>query len=153
MKLKMLLLSSLAVATTSLAAPVFASPDKPVIALSNAYYGNTWRHQMVEAFEASAKEAKADPLSACSICPKPHRPAPILGVACKQPSDSVGRGAPAEVKVVVRDIANVVGFLLKPAKQEVIDVEEVIPKIRPGEWPSEGNFCRAVGIGYLPGRI
>ena len=36
-----------------------ASPDKPVIALSNAYYGNTWRHQMVEAFEASAKEAKA----------------------------------------------------------------------------------------------
>jgi ribose transport system substrate-binding protein len=36
-----------------------ASADKPVIALSNAYYGNTWRHQMVEAFEASAKEAKA----------------------------------------------------------------------------------------------
>jgi ribose transport system substrate-binding protein len=40
-------------------APADASPDKPVIALSNAYYGNTWRHQMVEAFEASAKEAKA----------------------------------------------------------------------------------------------
>jgi ribose transport system substrate-binding protein len=39
--------------------PADASPDKPVIALSNAYYGNTWRHQMVEAFEASAKEAKA----------------------------------------------------------------------------------------------
>ena len=37
-----------------------ASADKPVIALSNAYYGNTWRHQMVEAFEASAKQAKAD---------------------------------------------------------------------------------------------
>ena len=36
-----------------------ASPDKPVIALSNACFGNTWRHQMVEAFEASAKEAKA----------------------------------------------------------------------------------------------
>ncbi len=36
-----------------------ASADKPVIALANAYYGNTWRHQMVEAFEASAKEAKA----------------------------------------------------------------------------------------------
>src|SRR5215510_15064066 len=34
--------------------------DKPVIALSNAYYGNTWRHQMVEAFEAAAKQAKAD---------------------------------------------------------------------------------------------
>src|ERR1700685_4098325 len=39
------------------AAPAAASPDKPVIALANAYYGNTWRHQMVEAFEASAKEA------------------------------------------------------------------------------------------------
>jgi ribose transport system substrate-binding protein len=36
-----------------------ASSDKPVIALSNAYYGNTWRHQMVDAFEASAKEAQA----------------------------------------------------------------------------------------------
>jgi ribose transport system substrate-binding protein len=41
------------------ATPASASPDKPIIALSNAYYGNTWRHQMVEAFEASAKEAKA----------------------------------------------------------------------------------------------
>jgi ribose transport system substrate-binding protein len=41
------------------AAPASASADKPVIALSNAYYGNTWRHQMVDAFEASAKEAKA----------------------------------------------------------------------------------------------
>ena len=43
----------------ALPTPTSASPDKPVIALSNAYYGNTWRHQMVEAFEASAKEAKA----------------------------------------------------------------------------------------------
>jgi ribose transport system substrate-binding protein len=41
------------------ALPAMASSDKPVIALTNAYYGNTWRHQMVEAFEASAKEAKA----------------------------------------------------------------------------------------------
>lgn len=31
----------------------------PVIALSNAYYGNTWRHQMVEAFTAVAEQAKA----------------------------------------------------------------------------------------------
>lgn len=46
----------LAAALTTAAA---ASPEKPVIARSNAYYGNTWRHQMVEAFEASAKEAKA----------------------------------------------------------------------------------------------
>ena len=29
-----------------------------VIALSNAYYGNTWRHQMVEAFGAAAAAAK-----------------------------------------------------------------------------------------------
>src|SRR5271156_413583 len=43
----------------AVAAPAAASADKPVIALSNAYYGNTWRHQMVDAFEASAKEAKA----------------------------------------------------------------------------------------------
>jgi len=42
------------------AAPALASADKPVIALSNAFYGNIWRHQMVEAFEASAKQAKAD---------------------------------------------------------------------------------------------
>jgi ribose transport system substrate-binding protein len=46
--------STLAVIPTSAS----ASADKPVVALSNAYYGNTWRHQMVEAFEASAKEAK-----------------------------------------------------------------------------------------------
>jgi len=34
----------------------------PVIALSNAYYGNTWRHQMVEAFGASAAQAKKEGL-------------------------------------------------------------------------------------------
>jgi ribose transport system substrate-binding protein len=41
-------------------APAQASAEKPVIALSNAYYGNIWRHQMVDAFEAAAKQAKAD---------------------------------------------------------------------------------------------
>lgn len=35
-----------------------ASAKPPVIALSNAYYGNTWRHQMVEAFQAAADDAK-----------------------------------------------------------------------------------------------
>ncbi|MEJ8473805.1 ABC transporter substrate-binding protein [Roseibium sp. H3510] len=44
------------------AGPVAAASDKPVIALSNAYYGNTWRHQMVEAFEDAAKQAKSDGL-------------------------------------------------------------------------------------------
>jgi ribose transport system substrate-binding protein len=49
------------VAAVALAAlPAWASADKPVIALSNAYYGNTWRHQMVEAFETAAKQAKAE---------------------------------------------------------------------------------------------
>lgn len=42
------------------AAPALASADRPVIALTNAYYGNIWRHQMVDAFEAAAKQAKAD---------------------------------------------------------------------------------------------
>lgn len=51
-------LASAALASVSVL-PAMASPDAPVIALANAYYGNTWRHQMVEAFEASAKEAKA----------------------------------------------------------------------------------------------
>jgi ribose transport system substrate-binding protein len=37
-----------------------ASPNKPVIALSNAYCGNAWRHQMAQAFEEAAKRAKAD---------------------------------------------------------------------------------------------
>lgn len=36
-----------------------AAEPAPVIALSNAYYGNTWRHQMVEAFQAAAEQAKA----------------------------------------------------------------------------------------------
>ena len=54
-------LVALAAAAMALAAlPALASSDKPVIALSNAYYGNTWRHQMVEAFEAAAKQAKAE---------------------------------------------------------------------------------------------
>ena len=51
--------AALALATVA-TAPAFASKDKPVIALSNAYYGNTWRHQMVTAFETAAKQAKAD---------------------------------------------------------------------------------------------
>ena len=38
--------------------PLPARAAAPVIALSNAYYGNTWRHQMVEAFQAAAMQAK-----------------------------------------------------------------------------------------------
>jgi ribose transport system substrate-binding protein len=61
MKLKTLAASAvaLAAAVAVTAAPAMASPDKPVIALSNSYYGNIWRHQMVEAFEAAAQQAKS----------------------------------------------------------------------------------------------
>ncbi|QCP50318.1 substrate-binding domain-containing protein [Trinickia violacea] len=57
MKLKTL---AAALGALSLAQAAFASADKPVIALANAYYGNTWRHQMVDSFDAAAKQAKAD---------------------------------------------------------------------------------------------
>ncbi len=43
------------------AAPAFAQ-DKPVIALSNSFYGNDWRRQMVDAFTEAAESAKADGL-------------------------------------------------------------------------------------------
>jgi ribose transport system substrate-binding protein len=33
--------------------------DKPVIALANSYYGNSWRHQMVTTFETAATDAKS----------------------------------------------------------------------------------------------
>lgn len=42
------------------ATPAFASSDKPVIALANSYYGNTWRQQMVEAFKTAAEKAKKE---------------------------------------------------------------------------------------------
>ena len=38
--------------------PTAGEARAPVIALSNAYYGNIFRHQMVESFSAAAKEAK-----------------------------------------------------------------------------------------------
>jgi ribose transport system substrate-binding protein len=62
MRLKTLVASSLGLLAgiAVSAAPALASSDKPVIALSNAFYGNIWRHQMVEAFEAAAKQAKAN---------------------------------------------------------------------------------------------
>ncbi|HYE83768.1 MAG TPA: ABC transporter substrate-binding protein [Clostridia bacterium] len=42
---------------TEQAAPA-QNEEKPVIALSNSYYGNIWRKQMVDTFETAAKEAK-----------------------------------------------------------------------------------------------
>ena len=39
-----------------------AAQDLPVIALSNSFYGNTWRRQMVDAFTEQAEAAKAEGL-------------------------------------------------------------------------------------------
>ena len=40
---------------------VYAEPNKKlVIALSNSYFGNTWRRQMVDAFKEAAEQAKKD---------------------------------------------------------------------------------------------
>ena len=49
---------------TTDATPKTTEVKKPVIALSNSYYGNIWRKQMVEEFEKVAKQAKADGLIA-----------------------------------------------------------------------------------------
>ncbi len=64
MKLRIAAAISSAALLAAASMPAYATPDAPVIALSNAYYGNTWRHQMVEAFESAAKTAKADGLIA-----------------------------------------------------------------------------------------
>jgi len=52
--------AAMTVATFGAPEMAAASPDKPVIALSNSYYGNTWRRQMVDAFTAEAEKAKAE---------------------------------------------------------------------------------------------
>lgn len=60
---KKLLLASAAVVASLSAGIGTASaldPEKPVIALSNSFYGNTWRRQMVDAFTAEAEKAKKD---------------------------------------------------------------------------------------------
>ncbi len=61
----LLLLTAAAVAALPLAGPSPATAqDKPVIALSNSFYGNTWRRQMVDAFTEQAEAAKAEGLIA-----------------------------------------------------------------------------------------
>lgn len=39
-----------------------ARAEGPVVALSNSFYGNIWRHQMVDAFVAAAEKAKSEGL-------------------------------------------------------------------------------------------
>ena len=48
MTVKTFVLSCACAVAALSAVPTLVSSDKPVIALSNAYYGNTWRHQMVD---------------------------------------------------------------------------------------------------------
>lgn len=59
--MKFLDTTRIAVAATlglgALATPA-AAQDKPVIALSNSFYGNDWRRQMVDAFTEAAEAAK-----------------------------------------------------------------------------------------------
>lgn len=49
-------------AAIALLAPASAVAKPPFIAVSNAYYGNNWRHQMVDAFRKTADQAKKDGL-------------------------------------------------------------------------------------------
>ena len=56
-KLVVSLLVALAVAPFS---PLAAEGKKPVIALSNSFYGNSWRKQMVDSMQEAAKDAKAN---------------------------------------------------------------------------------------------
>src|SRR3546814_6756065 len=53
-------LAAMLVALTGGASTVQAQSDLPLISLSNSFYVNTWRRQMVEAFEAAAEQAKAE---------------------------------------------------------------------------------------------
>ena len=58
--LGLVLVAGISAASFTSATAVVAQDDLPVIALSNSFYGNTWRHQMVESFEAAAEQAKAE---------------------------------------------------------------------------------------------
>jgi ribose transport system substrate-binding protein len=51
-----------AVAAMALLPGSTATAKPPFIAVSNAYYGNNWRHQMVDAFRKTADQAKKDKL-------------------------------------------------------------------------------------------
>jgi len=53
---------ALAAAAMTLLAPAGAAAKPPFIAMSNAYYGNNWRHQMVDTFRKAADQAKKDGL-------------------------------------------------------------------------------------------
>jgi ribose transport system substrate-binding protein len=53
---------ALAIGAAMAATVPAAAQDGPVVALSNSFYGNTWRQQMVTSFEDAAGQAKAEGL-------------------------------------------------------------------------------------------
>lgn len=53
-----------ALASTAIGSVPALAQDKPLIALSNSFYGNDWRRQMVDAFTEAAETAKSDGLIA-----------------------------------------------------------------------------------------
>jgi ribose transport system substrate-binding protein len=55
-------IAAMAAAAIALLTPSAALAKPPFIAMSNAYYGNNWRHQMVDAFRKTADQAKKDGL-------------------------------------------------------------------------------------------
>lgn len=59
-----MLLAAAAIVLLPLTPAPGAAQDAPVIALSNSFYGNTWRRQMVDAFTEQAEAAKAEGLIA-----------------------------------------------------------------------------------------
>jgi ribose transport system substrate-binding protein len=54
--------STVGAAALALLVPSAAAAKPPCIAVSNAYYGNNWRHQMVDAFRSTADQAKKNGL-------------------------------------------------------------------------------------------
>jgi ribose transport system substrate-binding protein len=61
-RLPSFLAGTAAALTIALLTPSAAAAKAPVIALSNAYYGNNWRRQMVDSFRKAADQAKKDGL-------------------------------------------------------------------------------------------
>ena len=60
--MRKLVVALLAAMTLVPASALAAGGKKPVIALSNSFYGNSWRKQMVDTMQEAAKDAKAQGL-------------------------------------------------------------------------------------------
>ena len=130
-------LSVLAVLTLS-AAPATATPQAPVIALSNAYYGNTWRHQMVEAFEAAAKQAKSEGKIADYIVMNGDG-------SVAQQNSQIGELILKKVDVLLVDAASetaVNGVIEKACKAGIIVISFELDRQRAVQLPAQLRFQR-----------